>query len=87
MIEGVIPSFSLAVNHCEAVVAEDTSIAVDAVGEIPKRQGVHLALFSIKAVDGSGCESEGEVRREHRNFFQTALGNSVPLQKAEPAHG
>jgi hypothetical protein len=56
------------------VVAEDTSIDVDAVGEIPKRHAVQLAFFAIKAVDGSGCESECDVRRVHRNFFQTTTG-------------
>lgn len=49
---GLIPSVSADVNQWEAVVAEDTSIAVDAVGEIPKRHAVHLALFAVKAVDG-----------------------------------
>ena len=46
------------VDQCETVVAEDTSVAVDAVGEIPKRHAVHLSLFAIKAVGVSGCEKE-----------------------------
>jgi hypothetical protein len=48
---GVIPAISVNVDQCEAVIAEDTSVAVDAVGEIPKRHAVHLALFAIKAFE------------------------------------
>ena len=50
---GVISAVSVDVNLCEAVFAEDTSVAVNAVGEIPKRHAVHLALFAIKVVDVS----------------------------------
>jgi hypothetical protein len=31
---GIIPTISVYVDQCETVVAEDTSVAVDAVGEI-----------------------------------------------------
>src|SRR6201993_3619070 len=55
---GVIPAVSVDVNQCEAVIAEDTPVAVDAVGEIPKRHAVHLTVFAIKAVDVSGCEKK-----------------------------
>jgi hypothetical protein len=44
------------IDQCKAVIAEDTSVAVDAVGDIPKRHAVHLALFAIKTIDVSRCE-------------------------------
>lgn len=52
-IIGVVPAISVDVDQCEAVIAENTSVAVDAVREIPKRHAVHLALFAVKAVDVS----------------------------------
>lgn len=52
-VVGVIPAVSVDIDQREAVIAEDTSVAVDAAGEIPKRHAVHLALFAIKAVDVS----------------------------------
>jgi hypothetical protein len=75
---GVIPAISVDVDPCEAVIAEDTSVAVDAVGEIPKRHAVHLALFAIKAVDVSGCEKERRAAlndaRDIRNCPNHVLG-------------
>src|SRR5690242_11346711 len=47
---GVIPAISVDINQCEVVIAEDLSVAFDAVGEIPKRYTVHFALFGIKAI-------------------------------------
>src|ERR1700737_5213877 len=75
---GVIPAISVDVDQCEAVIAEDTSVAVDAVGEIPKRHAVHLALFAIKAVDVPGCEKERRTvlndARDIRNCPNRVLG-------------
>jgi hypothetical protein len=47
----VIPAISVDVEQREGVIAEDASVVIDAVGEIPKHPAVHLALFAIKAVD------------------------------------
>ena len=75
---GVIPAISVDVDQCEAVIAEDTSVAVDAVGEIPKRHAVHLALFAIKTVNVSGCEKERctalNDARDSRNRPDRVLG-------------
>lgn len=75
---GVVPGISVDVGQCEAVIAEDTSVAVDAVGEIPKRHAVHLALFAIKAFDVSGCEKERRTAlndaRDIRNCPNRVLG-------------
>lgn len=75
---GVIPAISVDVDQGEAVIAEDTSVAVDAVGEIPKRHAVHLALFAIKAVDVPGCEKERRTvfndARDIRNCPNRVLG-------------
>ena len=75
---GVVPAISVDVDQCEAVITEDTSVAVDAVGEIPKRHAVHLALFAIKAVDVSGCEKERRTAlndaRDIRNCPNRVLG-------------
>jgi hypothetical protein len=75
---GVIPAISVDVDQCEAVIAEDTSVAMDAVGEIPKRHAVHLALFAIQAVDVSGCEKERRTAlndaRDIRNCPNRVLG-------------
>ena len=75
---GVISAVSVDVNQCEAVFAEDTSVAVNAVGEIPKRHAVHLALFAIKVVDVSGCEQERRTgfkdARDIRNRPNRVLG-------------
>ena len=45
-------------NQCKAVIAEDTSVAIGTVGEIPKRHSIHLALFGIEGIDVSGREEE-----------------------------
>jgi len=47
----VISAINVDVDQGEAVIAEYASVAVDAVGEIPKRHAVHLALFAVKTVD------------------------------------
>src|ERR1039458_9319718 len=71
---GVIPAINVDVDQCEAVIAKDTSVAVDAVGEIPKRHAVHLALFAIKAVGVSGCEKERRTALKDRK--STRLNSS-----------
>src|ERR1700730_19130595 len=77
-VTAVIPAISVDVDQCEAVISEDASVAVDAVGEIPKRHAVHLALFAIKAVDVSGCEKERRTvlndARDIRNCPNLVLG-------------
>jgi hypothetical protein len=77
-VMGIIPTISVYVDQCETVVAEDTSVAVDAVGEIPKRHAVHLSLFAIKAVGVSGCEKERRTAlndaRDIRNCPNRVLG-------------
>src|SRR3954471_4083602 len=57
-VVSVIPAVSMDINQCEPVIAEDTSVAVGAVGEIPKRDAVHLILFGIEGIEVSGCEQE-----------------------------
>ena len=54
----VIPAIRVDVDQCKAVIAEDTPIALDAVGKISKRHAVHRALFAIKVVNVSGGEEE-----------------------------
>jgi hypothetical protein len=46
------------VDQSEAMIAEDTPVVLNAVGEKPKLHAVHLALFSIEAVLVSGCEEK-----------------------------
>ena len=55
---GVIPAVSVYVNQRQVVIAEDTSVAVDAVGEVSKRHIIHLALFRLKGISVSRCEEE-----------------------------
>jgi hypothetical protein len=66
------------VSQCEAVIAEDTSVAVDAVGEIPKCHAVHLALFATEAVNISGREKERRTglndARDIRNRPNRVIG-------------
>ena len=75
---GVIPAINVDVDQFEAVIAKDTSVAVEAVGEIPERHAVHLALFGIKAVGVSGCEKERRTAlndaRDIRNCPDRVLG-------------
>src|SRR5579864_4931451 len=54
----VISTVSVDVNQCEAVIAENTSVALGTVREVPKRHFIHLALFGIKGVLVPGCEKE-----------------------------
>lgn len=85
---GVVPAISVDVDQCETVIAEDTSVAVDAVGEIPKRYAVHLALFAIEAVDVSGCEKERRTglndARDIRNCPNRVLG--IEMEHNAPRH-
>jgi hypothetical protein len=75
---GVLPAISVDVDQCEAVIGEDTPVAVDAVGEVPKRHAVHLALFAIKAVDVPRCEEKRRFdlndARDIRNRPKRVLG-------------
>jgi hypothetical protein len=90
----VIPAISVDIDQCEAMIAEDTSVAVDAVGKIPKRHAVHLALFAIQAVDVSGCEKErrivlndaGDIRNCPNRFIRIEVEDHTPRDRSiEPA--
>ncbi len=78
---GVIPTISVDVNQCEAVVAEDTSVILDAVGKIAESYSVHLALFAIKPIAVSRCEKERRAAldgtRDTRDCRNRILGTEM----------
>jgi len=69
------------VNQRQVVIAEDASVAVDAVGEVSKRHIVHLALFRFKVVSVSRCEEEGRTTlkdaRDILNCSNRVLGTEM----------
>lgn len=60
------------VKQCEAVIAENASVVLNAVGEIPKSYAVHLALFGIEPVLVSRCEEKRRITLEWRETFAIA---------------
>ncbi len=49
----VIRAISVDIDQSKAVIAEDTPVAVDAVGKVSERHAIHSAVFTIEIVYSS----------------------------------